>query len=106
MAEPQNFIVGNGAKFPNDGQVNLNLQTGGGLLNDITSTFEVAKVSRPLMSVGKLCDAGMEVTLRKTQADVVAPGGAVVCTFERQPGGLYVAKLKLKRPAPTFGRRG
>ena len=80
----------------------MNLQTGGDLLNIITSTFQVAKVSRPLMSVGKLCDAGMEVTLRKTQADVVAPGGAVVCTFERQPGGLYVAKLKLKRPAPTF----
>ena len=97
----QNFIVGKGAKVPNNGQVNLNLQTGGNLLNDITS-----KVSRPLMSVGKLCDTGMEVTLRKTQADVVAPGGAVVCTFERQPGGLYVAKLKLKRPAPTFVRQG
>ena len=35
----------------------------------------------------------MEVTLRKTQADVVASDGAVVCTFERQPGGLFVAKL-------------
>ena len=23
-----------------------------------------------------------------------------MCTFERQPGVLYVAKLKLKRPAP------
>ena len=99
-------IAGNGAKVPNDGQVNSNLQTGGDLLNDITSTFQVAKVSRPLMSVGKLCVAGMEVTLRKTQANVVAPGGAVVCTFERQPGGLYVAKLKLKRLAPTLGRQG
>ena len=58
------------------------------------------------MSVGELCDAGMEVTLRKTQAGVVAPGGTVVCTFERQLGGLYVAKLKLKRPTPTFGRQG
>ena len=92
--------MGKGAKVPNNGQVNLNLQTGENLLNDITS-----KVSRPLMSVGKLCDTGMEVTFRKTQADAVAPGGAVVCTFERQPGGLYVAKLKLKRPAPTCGRR-
>ena len=64
--------MGNGAKVPNDGQVNLNLQTGGDLLNDITSTFQVAEVSRPRISVGKLCNAGMEVTLRKTQADVVA----------------------------------
>ena len=48
----QNFIVGNGAKVPDDGQVNLNLQTGGDWLDDIISTFQVAKVSRPLMSVG------------------------------------------------------
>ena len=78
----QSFIVGNGANVPKDGQVNLNLQTSGDLLNDITSTFQVATVSRLLMSVGKLCDAGMEVPFRKTQADVFAPGGAVVCTFE------------------------
>ena len=58
------------------------------------------------MSVGKLCDVGMEVNFKKTRAEVVAPGGAVVYTFERQPGGLYVANLKLKRPAPIAGRQG
>ena len=28
-----------------------------------------------------------------------------MCTFERQHGGLCVAKLKLKRPAPTWSAR-
>ena len=43
----QNFIVGNCAKVPNEGQVNSNLQTGGDLLKDITSMFQLAQVSRP-----------------------------------------------------------
>ena len=56
------------------------------------------------MVVGKLCDAGMEVNFKKTRVDVVAPGGAEVCTFERQPGELCVAKLKIKRPVcPPLG---
>ena len=57
----QGFIVGNGSRVPNDGQVHLRLQTGGTVANGTTSTFQVAAVSRPLMSVGKLCDGGMDV---------------------------------------------
>ena len=53
------------------------------------------------MFFGKLCDAGMDANFKRDQVDVAAPDGAVVCTFERQ-----VAKLKLKRPASPFGRRG
>ena len=85
----QNFIVGKDAKVPNDGQASSNLQTGVDLLNDITSTFRVARVSTPFISVGNLCDVGMEANFKKTRADVVAPSGDVVCTFKRHPGGLY-----------------
>ena len=35
----QGFIVGNGSRVPNDGQVHLSLQTGGTVANGITSTF-------------------------------------------------------------------
>ena len=64
--------MGSGAKVPNDGQVNLSLQTGGDLLNDIISILQFAKVSRRLMSVGKLCDAGMDVNFKKDRAHVIA----------------------------------
>ena len=96
----QHFIVGNGAQVPNSGQVNLNLQTDGAeeKRNNISTIFQVAKVSRPLMSVGRLCDAGMDVIFKHNRADVVAPDGSIVLSFERQGTGLYIAKLRLKRP--------
>ena len=54
------------------------------------------------MSVGKICDGGLFVNFSDSQADVVDKDGHVVCTFQRQPGGLYVARLRLKSP---FGRQ-
>ena len=101
----QGFIVGNGQRVPNEGQINLNLQTGDTNGNTMSSTFQVAKVSRPLMSVGRLCDAGMDVLFKKDPAEVLSADGAVILSFERQPGGLYVAKLRLKRPSQPFGRQ-
>ena len=102
----QGFIVGNGARVTNDGQAILSLQSDGAL-NTVSSTFQIAKVSRPLMSVGRLCDAGLDVIFKKDRADVIGPECAVVLSFERAAGGLYIAKLKLKRPPSTpFGRQG
>ena len=94
----QGFLVGNGARVPNDGQVHLNLETSDAAGNNVTSTFQIAKVSRPLMSVGRLCDNGMDVVFKKDKALVVDQAGAAVCVFERQEGGLYTSKFKLKRP--------
>ena len=102
----QNFIVGNGAKVPSDGQANLHLQAGGGLPDDIIPMLQPVNVSMPLMSVGGRFDAGMEANFKKERANVVSPDGATVSTFERQPGGLCAARLKRKRPAPPFGRAG
>ena len=100
----QGFIVGNGARFHNDGQSVLNLQATN--KNTMATTFHVARVSRPLMSVGRLCDAGMDVLFKKGRADVLATDGSVILSFERQSGGLHVARLKLKKPAPGFVRQG
>ena len=102
----QGFIVGNGQRVPNDGQSCLNLQSTDKLGNTMATTFQVAKVSRPLMSVGRLCDAGMDVLFKKERAEVLAADGSVIMSFERQNGGLYIAKLRLKRPSPPFGRQG
>ena len=63
-------MVGNGARVPNTGEVHLCLETSGPAVNALTSTFQVAKVFRPLMSVGRLCDAGMEVKFEKDRASI------------------------------------
>ena len=72
----------------------------------MSTMFQVAAVSRPLMSVGRLCDNGIDILFKKDRADVLASDGSAILGFERQVGGLYVAKLKLKRPTYGVGRQG
>ena len=97
--------MGDGGETPNLGQKNLSLQSSdekgadGGMF---TSCFQIAAVTRPLMSVGRICDNGCTVEFDKTRAIVRNEKRAEVCVFTRQPGGLYTAKLKLK--APGFAR--
>ena len=90
------FVVGNGDRVPNDGQVFLNMECGGLPLQTV---FQVAGVTRPLMSVGRVCDQGLLCIFDSEKALVIGKEGEEVCCFERQ-GGLYVARLKLKSPEP------
>ena len=87
--------MGDGGKLANVGQNTLKLSTPE-LGTEISSTFQIANVTRPLMSVGKICDEGMTVTFSKTCAVVSDKDGRVVCKFERQQGRLYIAKMRLK----------
>ena len=73
---------------------------------DVKSCFQIARVTRPLMSVGKLCDNGLEVTFNDKQAIVRDKDGARICCFGRAPGGLYLCKFRLKRPDLGFPRQG
>ena len=67
----QNFIVGDGGKLKNLGQMILNLEanTTAGSANSVSSTFQIAKVTRPLMSVGHICDQGLSVNFGKNNSD-------------------------------------
>ena len=95
--------MGNGARVPNDGHSVLNLQATN--KNTVATTFQVANVSRPIMSVDRLCDVGMDMRFKKDRTDVLAPDGGVILSVGRQAGRLYVARLKIKKPAPGFGRQ-
>ena len=63
----------------------------------IKSVFQVAEITRPLMSVSKICELGHKCVFDEHQAQVVSKSGKVLCTFERK-GGLYVAEMTLKSP--------
>ena len=105
----QKFVIGDGNNIANNGQIGFNLQTTvGDSVNDISSTCQLAKVSRPLMSVGKICDNDVDVLVSQTRAKVFARAGHEICTFVREHGGLYIAKFRLRRPGtPTpFVRQG
>ena len=90
--------MGDGGTIPNLGQSKLNL-TDESVDRDIQSVFQIAAVTRPLMSVGKICDEGHSVTFDSVNAIVKASDGSELCKFVRSSGGLYVAKLKLRSPS-------
>ena len=105
----QHFIAAGGARIPNEGQFTLALRSGDlekKKGKDIKTTFQVAKVTRPLWSVGRICDEGFEVKFTNNEAYVLTKEGKEVCKFNRK-GGLYVAELHLKSASQSsFQRRG
>ena len=99
----QCFIVGNGSRLPNMGQKNLNLEPEDDESKELKSCFQIARVTRPLMSVGRICDQGHSIRFDALMAVVTSKDGSELCKFTRQPGGLYVAKLKLTKPTGFGG---
>ena len=100
----QNFVVGNGAKVPNVGQVNLNLQASvDGKASALRSCFQVAEITRPLMSVSRICDQGLVCMFDDKEARIKDKNGATLCVFERR-GGLYVTTMTLKCPDPGLNK--
>ena len=84
--------------MPNEGQVTLSMESDvGGKPNSIKSVFQVAEVTRLLMSVSRTCDLGHRCIFEQNKAEVTAKDGTVLCTFERR-GGVYVASMKLRAP--------
>ena len=98
------FLAANGERMPNKGEVHLHLNSEG---NEIFSKFQVASISKPLWSVGRICDAGYEVRFSKDGAHIFHAGsGKAVGRFVRKQG-LYMGTMKLKNPkTSSFGRQG
>ena len=102
------FVSASGDRMKNRGEAKLKLSDpkAGTIL---TSTFQVADVTRALYSVSKMCDEGCVVTFTATEG-IVTKDGQVVARFARE-GGLYVAEMKIlgradaPRPSP-FTRQG
>ena len=92
------FVAANGERIPNRGQVNLRLRSG---RTPIKSTFQVSRISKPLWSVGKLCDAGFKVNFDKSEAIIIQSStGKEVGKFPRSHG-LYIGEMELKMPEPA-----
>ena len=102
----QCFTVGDGGKLENQEQRHLNVQPFSNSAVAMSSCFQIARVTRPLVSVGKMCDNGFAVTFDDNEAVVRDAEGQQVCMFERQAGGLYLGNFRLKAPSPGFARQG
>ena len=113
-ADTRDFRSANNGVINNHGEATIELEQDGG--PTMSSTVQVADVSRPLHSVGRICDgpgAGQEKEMLFMKGEaVVVPAG----TFSRllasvtplvrykRSGGLYVAKMKARTKASGFTR--
>ena len=96
-----NFVVGNGHRVPNEGQMRFRMETtsADGTAMPVQSTFQVAEITRPLMSVSKICDQGYTCVFTKEGAQILDQNQRPVCQFGRAKG-LYVGNMKWKSPEP------
>ena len=96
--------MGDGGTIPNLGQKHLNLADNV-VGSDVQLIFQIGARTRPLMSVGRICGEGHNITFDKTCVVLRDKECHEFCRFHREVScGLYVAKLKLKGPA-DFGRQ-
>ena len=99
------FLVGNGERIPNQGEVHLNLETtcSKDQQNRICPTFQAARVERPLMVVSKVCSYGFKCEFDNEKASVIDEKGHAHCKLVER-GRLYVCNMRLKAPS-HFGRQ-
>ncbi len=95
----QNFVTADGTRIPNEGQLELRMEApiGNGLKMPVTTNFQVASVTKPLLSVGNICKQGHSVVFSKEGAKVLDPQKRTIAHFQRS-GGLYVSTMTLKAP--------
>ena len=93
------FIMGNGNRVPNQGEVRVNMEApaGDGMHNPVQSVLQAAEVSRPVLSVSKIGEQGLTCVFDKAGARVLEPNQRTVCKFDRVDN-MYVGKWKLKAP--------
>ena len=91
----QGWRTANGEIIPNKGEMILEPEYED---SKMSSKFQVGSVSRPLWSVGKLCDAGYKVVFDKDAATAVhKASNAPVTTFKRR-NALYECDMRLRNP--------
>jgi len=99
----KHFLAAGGHRIANQGEINV-VVSGEDFARKVRSTFQAASVTRPLLSVSKICDAGCKVLFDKDKA-VIRKGGKTVGGFKRR-GGLYVADLMVEDPGEASGFTG
>ena len=92
----QHFQAAGGKLIPNEGQASIALFGPGGV--EMAMTMQIAKITRPLLSVTKMTETGeLSVLCKKDVALVLDSHGKTVATFNRK-GGLYVSLMKYRNP--------
>jgi hypothetical protein len=97
----KHYTDASGGSIENEGEMHMvmqNMEDQRGM-KSLKTVFQACNVTRPLCSVSKVCDAHPDANVRfDAKQALVRRGKRVIATFKRR-GGLYVARMKVKRPA-------
>ena len=100
----QKFQAAGGKLIDNEGQVLLHMLAPG-MTAELVCNVQIAKVTRPLLSVTKMTESGkVTVVCDKDKALVLDEKKQTVAVFEKS-GGLYTAMMRIRNPRfQPFGR--
>ena len=96
------FVAAGGKRIPMERQVHAKFANGKG--EEYVSCFQVAAVTRPPWSVGRICDKGCKAVFDNKEAKIVDKKGVTVCLFQRV-GGLYLGTVRRRDPHFKVFRR-
>ena len=102
----QQFQAAGGKLIDNEGQATVAMLAPGSDC-ELTCNIQIAKVTRPLLSVTKMTESGkINVLCKKDEALVLDEKGKTLATFKRK-GGLYTAIMRVRNPRfQPFTRQG
>jgi hypothetical protein len=93
----QQFQAAGGKLIANEGQATVEMLAPGAD-GELICAIQIAKVTRPLLSVTKMTESGkINVLCKKDEALVLDENGKVLARFARK-GGLYTAIMRVKNP--------
>ena len=99
----QLYITADGTRLPNLGQKSIVAETSEG--NVVSFGFQLADVTKPLASVGKMCDAGNQVTFGPHGGQILNLMTGRVTEFKRA-NGVYVLDAWASAKGQGFARQG
>jgi hypothetical protein len=93
----QQFQAAGGKLIPNEGQAIVEMLAPG-TDSELVCSIQIAKVTRPLLSVTKMTESGkISVLCKKEEALVLDENNKVLARFTRK-GGLYTAIMRVRNP--------
>jgi len=102
------FVAADGGRIENkgEGEVNMLAPNEKGSPQSVRAKFQCADVTRALLSVGLVHDAGLDTKFHKEWAKVLDASGKQLMYFARKHG-LYIATVKIPNPLfKGFQRQG
>ena len=98
------YEAADGQQIKNRGETTITGMLEGG--EERAMTFQVCDVSRPLLSVGRICEAGNKVTFEDDRAEIVHKASGRK-TFAKKVNGVYVLEFwVLDSSESDFVRQG